>query len=102
MLYQAYEAHCDIMVPVRAWAGRAVEVIDGRWLGPDSRMLRNLTAVYELIARTGLTHERPAFGIKAVQMGDAEVPVREQAVFATPFGTLLRFRKNTDSVQPRV
>jgi len=30
------------------------------------------------------------------------VPVREQAVFATPFGTLLRFRKNTDSVQPRV
>ena len=24
MLYQAYQAHSDIMVPVRAWAGAAV------------------------------------------------------------------------------
>jgi poly(3-hydroxybutyrate) depolymerase len=102
MLYQAYEAHSDIMVPVRAWAGRAVEVIGGRWLGPDNGMLRNLTAAYELIARAGLTHDRPAFGVKTVRMGDREVAVREQAVLATPFATLLRFRKNTDAVQPRV
>jgi len=90
------------MVPVRAWAGRAVEVIGGQWLGPDSGMLRNLTAAYELIARAGLTHDRPAFGVKTVRMGACEVSVREQAVLATPFGTLLRFRKNTDAVQPRV
>src|SRR6266566_5018286 len=102
MLYQAYQAHSDIMVPVRAWAGRAVEVIGGQWLGPDSDMLRNLTAAYELIARAGLTHDRPAFGVKTVRMGACEVSVREQAVLATPFGTLLRFRKNTDAVQPRV
>jgi polyhydroxyalkanoate depolymerase len=102
MLYQAYEAHSDIMVPVRAWAGRAVEVIGGRWLGPDSHMLRNLTAAYELITRAGLTHDRPAFGIKSIRIGDTEVPVHEQAVLATPFGTLLRFRKDINVAQPRV
>jgi polyhydroxyalkanoate depolymerase len=31
-----------------------------------------------------------------------EVGVREEAVRTTPFGTLLRFRKDTDAVQPRV
>jgi poly(3-hydroxybutyrate) depolymerase len=102
MLYQAYEAHSDVMVPVRAWAGRAVEVIDGRWLGPDSHMLRNLTATYDLITRAGLTHDRPAFGIKTIKVGEREVAVREQGVLATPFGTLLRFRKDVDAAQPRV
>jgi poly(3-hydroxybutyrate) depolymerase len=102
MLYQAYQAHSDIMEPVRAWAGRAVEVIGGRWLGPDIGMLRNLTAAYELIARAGLTHDRPAFGINTVSVGGRDVAVREQSVLATPFGTLLRFRKDGDVAQPRV
>ena len=31
-----------------------------------------------------------------------EVAVREEAVRTAPFGTLLRFRKDTDAVQPRV
>ena len=69
---------------------------------PDIGMLRNLTAAYELIARTGLTHDRPAFGINTVSVGGREVAVREQSVLATPFGTLLRFRKDVDVAQPRV
>jgi poly(3-hydroxybutyrate) depolymerase len=103
MLYQAYQAHSDVMVPVRAWAGRALEVIGGRWVGiADNVMLRNLTAAYELIARAGLTHDRPAFGINDVKVGNREVAVREQAALATPFGTLLRFKKDVDTAQPRV
>ena len=29
-------------------------------------LLRHVTAAYELIARAGLTHERPPYGIEAV------------------------------------
>jgi polyhydroxyalkanoate depolymerase len=103
MLYQAYQAHSDIMVPVRAWAGRALELVAGQWLGrSEIAMLRNLSAAYELIARAGLTHERPAFGVMQIKAGDREVTVRERRVLATPFGTLLHFKKDGDANQPRV
>ena len=47
MLYQAYQAHSDIMVPVRAWAGMAIQAIApvNGFSGP---VLKNLTAAYEL------------------------------------------------------
>ena len=49
MLYQAYQAHTDVMVPVRNWAGAALRTL-GRPLSgiADNAVLRNLTAVYEL------------------------------------------------------
>jgi polyhydroxyalkanoate depolymerase len=103
MLYQAYQAHSDVMTPVRIWAGRALQAIGARSVGiADNVVLRNLTAAYELIARAGLTHDRPPFGINDVRVGNREVAVREDAVLATPFGTLLRFRKDVDAAQPRV
>ena len=38
-------------------------------------VLSNLTAAYELIARAGLTHERPPYGIDSVTVGNREVAV---------------------------
>ena len=103
MLYQAYQAHTDIMVPVRAWAGSALRSIGQPLVGvTDNVVLRNLSAAYELIARAGLTHDRPAFGIDRVTVGNREVPVRERAALTTPFGTLLNFKKDVDVAQPRV
>ena len=103
MLYQAYQAHSDIMVPVRAWAGMAVAAAGKSFAGvSDNRVLRNLTAAYELIARAGLTHERPPFGIDTVKVGNREVAVHEERALVTPFGTLLHFRKDIDAAQPRV
>jgi poly(3-hydroxybutyrate) depolymerase len=97
MLYQAYQAHSDIMVPARAFAGAAATI------GPSGLPLaRDLTAVYELIARTGLTHERPPFAVGPVEVGNRAAAVREQAALSTPFGTLLHFRKDLDAPQPRV
>ena len=103
MLYQAYQAHTDIMGPVRTWAGTALRAI-GRPLVrvADNAVLRNLTAAYELIARAGLTHARPAFGIASVSVGNREVAVSERAALVTPFGTLLHFKKDIDTPQPRV
>jgi poly(3-hydroxybutyrate) depolymerase len=103
MLYLAYQAHADVMGPVRAWADRSLRAIGMRPAGiADHVVFRNLTAAYELIARAGLTHDRPAFGIDRVTHGNGEVAVRERAVLTTPFGTLLHFRKDANVAQPRV
>jgi poly(3-hydroxybutyrate) depolymerase len=100
MLYQAYQAHTDIMIPVRALASFAMAA--SGWRPMDSTALRNLTAAYELIARAGLTHHRPPFGITSVTVGNREVAVREEAALKTPFGTLLHFKKDIAQTQPRV
>ena len=103
MLYQAYQIHTDIMVPVRTWAGAAMQAIGQPLAGVvDNAVLRNLTAAYELIARAGLTHARPAFGITGTTVGNREVAVHEEAALTTPFGTLLHFKKDVDTPQPRV
>jgi poly(3-hydroxybutyrate) depolymerase len=68
----------------------------------DNPVLRNLTAAYELISRAGLTHTRPPFGISSVTVGNREVEVTEEAAATTPFGTLLHFKKDIATAQPRV
>jgi polyhydroxyalkanoate depolymerase len=102
MLYQAYQAHCDFMVPVRTFAALAANVV-GPTNGGGSFALRgNLSAVYELIARAGLSHRRPPFDIGTVMVGNREAAVREEKARVTPFATLLHFRKDVDVAQPRV
>jgi poly(3-hydroxybutyrate) depolymerase len=103
MLYQVYQAHSDIMIPVRNWATTALRTLGQPLAGiADNVVLRNLTAAYELIARAGLTHARPAFGVQGVTVGNREVAVHEHAALTTPFGTLLHFKKDIDTRQPRV
>ena len=101
MLYQAYQAHSDIMVPVRAWAGAALNAF-APMNGFSGPAIKNLSAAYELIARARLTHVRPSYGIETVAVGNEEVPVVEKAAHVTPFGTLLHFAKDVRTEQPRV
>ena len=101
MLYFAYQMQSDVMVPVRAWAGMAASS-GGSPLLADHPAMRNLTAAYELIARSGLSHTRPPFGITSITVGNREVEVREQAAARTPFATLLHFKKDIATAQPRV
>jgi poly(3-hydroxybutyrate) depolymerase len=100
MLYLAYQTHSDIMVPVRAWATMA-SAVSGQPI-VDHPTDRNLSAAYELIARSGLTHTRPPFGVTSINVGNREVEVREEAATTTPFGTLLHFKKDIAAAQPRV
>jgi poly(3-hydroxybutyrate) depolymerase len=103
MLYQAYQAHADIMAPVRQLAGAVAKSVTDRLNGSARpTVLSNLTAAYELMARAGLTHARPPYGIDSVVVGNREVAVTEEVADATPFGTLLHFKKDTVSAQPRV
>ena len=65
MLYAAYQAHSDVMGPVRMLAGWAAQSFgnDAAIGMPGHGVIRNLTAAYELIGRAGLTHKRPPFAI---------------------------------------
>ncbi|MEI9804407.1 MAG: polyhydroxyalkanoate depolymerase [Pseudolabrys sp.] len=103
MLYQAYQAHSDIMVPVRAFAGMALKSV-GEQLNGSARpsVLSNLSAAYELIGRAGLTHVRPPYDISSITVGNREVAVTEEDFDVTPFATLRHFKKDIDQVQPRV
>ena len=102
MLYLAYQTHADIMVPVRIFAEAGLNALAPWAAAEDLKVLRNLTAAYELITRAGLTHERPPYGIDSVRVGNREVAVHEEALDVTPFGTLLRFKKDVDIAQPQV
>jgi len=103
MLYAVYEACNNLMRPVRALAsnGRSWLARLGPGTGANDRP-GNLAAAYEMLAQTTLTHSRPSFKIDGVKVGDRTVPVREETICTTSFGSLVRFAKDTDAPQPRV
>jgi poly(3-hydroxybutyrate) depolymerase len=102
-MYQMYQAQVDIAAPIRAFARSAVSLLRNplteAW---EPFGLRAVTAAYEMIARAGITHERPAFGIDAVRVGEEDVPVYEEVADVTPFATLLHFRRAHATPLPRV
>ena len=99
MLYQAYQAHSDLLAPVQIAARTAASFLSHGLFGlHGSPALRRLAAGWELFSRARLTHERPAFGIDTIDVGPRTLRIRERAVHATPFATLLRFERED---QPR-
>jgi poly(3-hydroxybutyrate) depolymerase len=99
MLYSLYQTAADMMLPMRVWATAAGQGLSG---GADLESWRAAGALCEMMSRATLTHRRPSFGITESTVGNRVVPVREEEVFATPFGSLLRFAKEGMPAQPRV
>ena len=103
MIYRAYQTQTDMMEPLRNFAQFANTIIEGPFGALASHpVMRSASAFYEMISRAQVTHVRPAYGISSVKVGNRETPVVEEAACTTPFGTLLRFRKDMDAAQPRV
>ena len=103
MMYSAYQAQADLMSPMRFFASLARQTLNGPLVNGYGHLgFRQLAAAYELIERAALTHGRPSFGIKTVEVGNREVQVTEENTAVLPFGTLLRFKKDVDVPQPRV
>jgi poly(3-hydroxybutyrate) depolymerase len=103
MLYGAYQAQMDMMAPTKALAHLIVGSLDHLPASlRDEPLVRWFAANNELISRMGLTHSRPSFGITEVFVNGARTAVCEETIEATPFGTLVRFAKNTEKVQPKV
>ncbi|HKW52425.1 MAG TPA: polyhydroxyalkanoate depolymerase, partial [Stellaceae bacterium] len=103
MLYEAYQAHSDVVAPVR-WLAHAFQgLLNQPWpvLGHHP-VMRSAAAACEMVARAGMWHERPDFGIRATMVGNRAVAVSEVPVLRHPFCTLLHFRKDIGVEQPRV
>jgi poly(3-hydroxybutyrate) depolymerase len=101
MLYALYQSTADLMLPMRLWAAVAGQ---GFVLGGEAtaERWRAASALCEMMSRAALSHRRPSFGIDTIKVGNQMVPVQEEEVLATPFGTLLRFAKESRAPQPRV
>ena len=102
MLYQAYQNHMDLTEPWRSGAASALRYLSLVPQGASDRLFPRLAAALELISRSSLTYTRPAYGIDRVKVGNREFAVKEELVQATPFGSLLRFRKEDAREQPRL
>ncbi|HSH99389.1 MAG TPA: polyhydroxyalkanoate depolymerase [Reyranella sp.] len=101
MLYALYQSTADLMLPMRIWGAVAGQ---GFALGGQAtaERWRAAAALCEMMSRAALSHRRPSFGIETTKVGNHVVPVQEEEVLATPFGTLLRFAKESRAPQPRV
>ncbi len=103
MLYSAYEMNRRAGVPFVAASeltARALHALPA----PLARTpaVRHVRAACDIFAKSRPTHDRPAFGIDTVTVGDRDVDVVERPALVTPFGTLLHFDKPSEPGQPRV
>jgi poly(3-hydroxybutyrate) depolymerase len=99
MLYETYQAHRDVFDPVRVFAQSLHGVLSQPWpVLAHHPMMRSAAAACEMVARAGMWHERPPFGIKSVKIGGKNVAVQEETAARHPFSTLLHFRK--EGAQP--
>jgi poly(3-hydroxybutyrate) depolymerase len=102
MLYQAYQNHMDLMEPWRSGAASALKYLNLVPQGTSDKTLTRLAAALELISRSSLTYARPAYGIDRVRVGNRELEVTEEVAYATPFGSLLHFKKPDAPEQPKM
>jgi poly(3-hydroxybutyrate) depolymerase len=104
-VYHAYQAHADLMWPIRTLAKAAAPSLSDRRFGlARVPTARRLAAACEVFRLTEMTHQRRPFGIASVCVAGEETAIVEETVQRTPFATLLHFRKSkpaTDA-QPRV
>jgi poly(3-hydroxybutyrate) depolymerase len=103
MIYKLYQAQADLMYPARQLAKFGAGLARAMDMGDYTpQPLRQFGAACSLLADGGLTHHRPDYGFRSTRMGNETVAVTEESRYETPFGTLLRFKKDTAAVQPRV
>jgi poly(3-hydroxybutyrate) depolymerase len=103
MIYKLYQAQADLLYPARQLARLGASLVRAMDIGGlTPAPLRQFGAACNLLADSGLTHARPDYGFKSTAMGNEVVDVIEESRFDTPFATLLRFRKDSTIVQPRV
>jgi poly(3-hydroxybutyrate) depolymerase len=103
MMYDAYQAHNDLLWPLRSFARASVPLLMDPTLGLGGHPpQRQVAAACEVMRLAEVTHRRPDWAIRSVTAQGREWPVVEQVVHGAAFGTLLRFAKPGAPAQPRV
>ena len=95
--YEAYQTQVDLLWPVRTFTKAMLPTLkdDSRPWG-SWEPTRKLAAAWEVFGLSEITHQRRPFGIdQAVVSGlDEAATITEVAAHATPFATLLHFKKS--------
>ncbi len=102
-MYPAYQAQSDLMWPVRTAARLAMPMFQDPSFGlAQTSPMRGMVAACKVLELAQVTHSRPPWNIDSVVVKGEAGPVTEEAVFSTPFATLMRFRKAGAPPQPKV
>ena len=102
MIYQAYEAQSALIDLMRPFAGMMATTLRMPWPGLIPHTLKGMAGQFDVFASLRMTATRPAFGIKPILQGNRLVDVSEEIVTTTAFATLLRFKKDMATEQPKV
>ena len=88
---------------VRLFADNAQTILQTWNKNQGASPIRKMTAYYEQVALMGFTHTCPAFNIQPItEEGELTTEVLESTVLTLGFCRLIRFKKNTDRVLPRI
>jgi poly(3-hydroxybutyrate) depolymerase len=105
MMYEVYQTYFDLMVSMRLFTQATLSANAAPWLIEQPGM-PDLAGACEVLSSIGVTCNRPGFRLTSVRIGDGnnarEVAVYEEAAHVASFGTLLHFRKEGVTGQPRV
>lgn len=103
MLYQAYQAWDDSLLPFRIATRAALALRDSLDLEEHWPASKAGFALLDMANQLTITHHRPSYEIDSVLVGNREVPVREEVALYMPFGPLLHFAKDDiDTPQPKM
>ena len=103
-MYQAYQSQSDLLWPLRTLSRFSLPFLEEEAFDAPTSVSarRKLAAACKVMDLAEVTHRRPAWQIGSVTVGGEPVAVSEEAIFATPFATLLRFRKTGAPAEPKV
>jgi len=102
-MYQAYQAHADLMWPLRTAARLSLPMLmDPAYGAAGHSTRRQVAAACRVLELGEVTHKRPPWNIASVVVEGRSLPVVEEQTWVTPFATLRRFRKDVGMPQPRV
>ncbi len=102
MLYLAYQAQSDLINPARMLAPSALATLGAKALAGEPIDMRAAAAAYEMVARAGLSHERPPYGITHVRDGNRETAVTEEVLLvACPLATCCASGRTPRRSRPR-
>ncbi len=99
MLYQIYEAQRSLMEPFADFA-QAASKLYGNPQSPFGQhpLAQRISAGYDLVYRLGKDYEKPAFGIKTVNVDGVDVAIHERVEIDKPFCELRRFKRFSDDM----
>ncbi len=102
MIYQAFEAQSAMLELMRPYATALSTTLRLPWPGLSPDAVLSAAAKLDTFVALRMTTKRPAYDIHPVLIGNKLVEVQEEVASTTSFCTLLHFRKDIATSQPRV